>query len=443
MTDEEFKVIEEILNTPGKRPLPVNNYDNNFESSNFKKKYRVVKSKFKMNDNTMHDKKKKKVSIKKVLIALGGVLAIVSSSFVINEFGILTAGEDIAIVDDNIIEKITDNTVVGSKDDGKSQVLVSSQPEVVEQSEVVEQLEEVQQSEVVEQSEEGQQSEVEDQLSGEQSQEEEQASDEYSQSDEEEVLEPSESVDYTDISEYDNIESGKSKVVFEVGTSSDIEDSLVYLNNTIEGYLIRYYSEMYGVDPNLVLAICFQESGGVNLVGEGAANGPMMLEVMGDYVINVYNYSTGGFEEITVSSEHTGDVEYNFKCAIANLRNKIDYFDGNIIAALQAYNYSEYTLDYAFYLNGIVLDGYTDYSWLWVTEDVTNNPQKYGISQLDENGEEIFKKYGVSNYPVYTGRHLPSKIITYNYKNKKITINYETMKVLDVQEIEYHGEKVI
>ena len=233
--------------------------------------------------------------------------------------------------------------------------------------------------------------------------------------------------------QYDNNDN----VIFEVGTSSDIEDTQFFLDNTIEGYLIKYYSEMYGVDPNIVAAVCYQESGGVNLTNVGSATGIMMLENMDDYEITVYNYKEQAFETIVVSSSHTGDLEYNIRCGIANLRNKIDYFEGNIYAALQAYNYSEYTLDMVFATEGIKLDGYSDYSWLYITEEVTNNPQKYGISYIDENGEEKFKTYGVSYYPKYTGIHLVNPIIKYKYKDKEIEMNYATATVLNVNEIEY------
>lgn len=236
-----------------------------------------------------------------------------------------------------------------------------------------------------------------------------------------------------------------SDVVFEVGTSSDIDDTRYYLENTIEGYLIRYYSKMYGLDPKIIAAICFQESGGVNIVDGGAAIGVMMLEDMPDYDITVYNYFDKCYETLTVSSSRAGDLEYNIRCGIANMQNKLNYFNGCIYAALQAYNYNEVTLDNALYANDYVLSGINDCQFLYITEDVTNNPQKYGISALDENGEEIYTKYGVSNYPRYTGYHLIDSVIDYNYISNgeihEVEMNYATTKVIKDDVIDYISEK--
>ena len=240
-------------------------------------------------------------------------------------------------------------------------------------------------------------------------------------------------------------DSAESDVVFEVGTSSDIDETEYYLNNTIEGYCIRVYSEMYGLDPKIIAAICYQESGGVNIVDGGAAIGVMMLEDMADYDITVYNYIDGCYETLTVSSSRADDMEYNIRCGIANMQNKLNYFDGNMYAALQAYNYSEYTLQNALDLNGYTLNGINDYNWLYITEDVTNNPQKYGISAKDENGEEIYPKYGVSYYPCYTGYHLIDEVINYNYISNgeihEVEFNFATASVIKDNVIDHISEK--
>ena len=239
--------------------------------------------------------------------------------------------------------------------------------------------------------------------------------------------------------------SAESDVVFEVGTSSDIDETEYYLNNTIEGYCIRVYSEMYGLDPKIIAAICYQESGGVNIVDGGAAIGVMMLEDMDDYDITVYNYNDNCYETLTVSSSRTDDLEYNIRCGIANIQNKLNYFDGNMYATLQGYNYNEVTLKNTLDDNGYVLNGINDYNWLYITEDVTNNPQKYGISAKDENGEEIYPKYGVSYYPCYTGYHLIDEVINYNYISNgeihEVEMNFATANVIKDNVIDNISEK--
>ena len=247
-------------------------------------------------------------------------------------------------------------------------------------------------------------------------------------------------MDYEESDEYSSWADEKissntvSNVVFEVGTSIDIDDTREFLDATYAGSLISQYSDIYGVDPKIVAAICYQESGGVNLIDDGAARGIMRLENMPPYDLRVYNFKDDCYETLTVDSNYTYDLEYNIRCGIANLRNKIDYCKGNIYAALQAYNYNEITFMKALEKNGYVLDGYTDYGWLPITEDVTNNPWKYGIDGYDDG-------YGVSYYPNSTGIHLIDKIVNYKYVDKdnnsieEITINYETAEVLSVEKI--------
>ena len=234
-------------------------------------------------------------------------------------------------------------------------------------------------------------------------------------------------------------------MVFEVGTSSDIDETAYFLNNTGAGYCIEVYSEMYGLDPKIIAAICYQESGGVNIVDGGAAIGIMMLENMADYDITVYNYKDGCYETLTVSSSMSDNMDYNIRCGIANMQNKLNYFDGNMYAALQAYNYSEYTLQNALDMNGYTLNGINDYNWLYITDDVTNNPKRYGISAKNENGEEIYPKYGVSYYPCYTGYHLIDEVIKYNYISNgeihEVEMNFATASVINDKVIDNISEK--
>ncbi len=413
MTEDEFKVNQEILDTPGIRPLPVNSRLGTVTSKNVYKVDEYHKNNKEIKD--MRDKKSKKVN---TIIRYGiGIIVIVSA--------VLIGGTILKNVMKSEKTDNKDNSKVSSVSDIEEKPLLKEEKikSLVSNTEVdnilVPKEESLINNDTVFVEDSSQQTDVDD-----------------VSSDDLETIINEESADINNSDLSFESESDKSNVVFEVGTSSDIEDSLYYLNNTIQGYFIRYYSEVYGVDPNLVLAVCFQESGGVNLVGEGSANGPMMLEVMGDYDITVYNYSIGDYETITVSSDYTHNEEYNFKCAIANLRNKIDYCDGNIYAALQGYNFNEVTLMNALDQNGYVLNGYNDYKWLYITEDLHNNPQKYGIDWPSG------KKYGVANYPVYTGYHLPNEIITYNYKDKEITMNYATAEILNIKNIEYHDEMV-
>lgn len=220
-------------------------------------------------------------------------------------------------------------------------------------------------------------------------------------------------------------------IIFNVGTASNIDDINEFLNNTYEGELINKYSKMYGVSPSLVVAICAQESG-LRQDNYGAATGLFSLENIGAYDEWIYNYDSNEMEEITIDSDLTYILENNVKWAIALMRKKIDYFDGNIYAAIQSYNFSEYMVDYILNTNGIVLNGYTDYSFIPYMKDASDNPYKYGVEM---------ESYGDGNYIENVLRFCPESIITYKYKDNEITVNLATAKVLDVKKTEYNNQK--
>lgn len=229
----------------------------------------------------------------------------------------------------------------------------------------------------------------------------------------------------------DSTESEVTHIVFNVGTASNINEVNNFLNNTYEGELINKYAKMYGISPDLAVAICAQESG-MNQNNYGAATGLFSLENIGVYDEWIYNYDLDEMEEITIDSDLTYILENNVKWAIALMRKKIDYFDGNIYAAIQAYNFSEYMVDYILDVNSIILDGYTDYSFIPYMKDASDNPYKYGVDM---------ESYGDGNYIENVLRFCTNDIITYNYKDNQITVNLASTKVLNVEKIEYNKSK--
>ena len=217
--------------------------------------------------------------------------------------------------------------------------------------------------------------------------------------------------------------------VFDVGTNS-VEETIDILDNTYAGYFIKHYCEVYGMDPNLIAAMCFQESSGIQNI-YGAATGIMQLENQDDYEIEVYNYAEQRVETILISSQYADDLDYNIHCAVALMKDNIEHFNGNIYAGLQGYNFSKYMVDYIMSVNGIVLDGYADCNWTWYMSDASDNPWKYG-----QNGTS----YGDGNYIRNVLSHCPTDIITYKYKDKEIEVNIATGSVVSVNDTEYTNE---
>jgi len=229
----------------------------------------------------------------------------------------------------------------------------------------------------------------------------------------------------------ESTESEITHIIFNVGTASNMNQVNDFLNDTYEGELINKYARMYGISPDLAVAICAQESG-MNQNNYGAATGLFSLENIGTYDEWIYNYDLGEMEKITIDSDLTYILENNIKWAMGLMRKKIDFFDGNIYAALQGYNFSEYMVDYILNTNGITLNGYTDCSFIPYMQDASDNPYKYGVDM---------ESYGDGNYIENVLRFCPNDVITYKYKDNEITINLATAKVLDVKKTEYNNSK--
>lgn len=94
---------------------------------------------------------------------------------------------------------------------------------------------------------------------------------------------------------------------------------------------VNKYSEIYGVDKNLILAIIKQESNfDKNAISEAGAKGLMQLM---DF--NLDNYG--------VSNAY--DIEENIEAGVKHIKYCLDKFSGNVEMALMAYNAGEGTME--------------------------------------------------------------------------------------------------
>lgn len=116
------------------------------------------------------------------------------------------------------------------------------------------------------------------------------------------------------------------------------------------GALIEKYAKKYGLDPNLVLAVATQESGGkhYDLLDGGPAIGLMQIE-KGVWRkggnMRVFNFESNSWETITITAEGYSDFlhrlrdpEYNIDFACAIIQYNTYYFDYNVLVGLQANN---------------------------------------------------------------------------------------------------------
>ena len=106
--------------------------------------------------------------------------------------------------------------------------------------------------------------------------------------------------------------------------------------------IFERFGEMYGIDPNLLMAIMAQESGGVHVTHSqnGSAIGGMQIENFWyDKELTAYNFSTNSYENVTVEENKLDDLYYNVKIASMILRTCLNDFNYDIRKAVQAYNF--------------------------------------------------------------------------------------------------------
>lgn len=138
-----------------------------------------------------------------------------------------------------------------------------------------------------------------------------------------------------------SVEEDMASVYLDYEDRSDKEKA--YITRAYYEGMITKYAKMYGVDPNLAIAVATQESKtGIHttITDPGGATGLMQIqnEVWIGENVTAYNFETKQDETINVTLNKIKDVEYNIKIGCMILQNSLEYMNYNTLAALQCYN---------------------------------------------------------------------------------------------------------
>lgn len=113
------------------------------------------------------------------------------------------------------------------------------------------------------------------------------------------------------------------------------------LEKTKDNYydLICKYSNMYGLDPDLMCAIATQESGIHSNKLSRYGNGLFQIEgVHIGETLHPYNYETESEDTVVINENTIVDLEHNIQIGCAIYQDCLMKMNGNEIAALKAYN---------------------------------------------------------------------------------------------------------
>lgn len=256
-----------------------------------------------------------------------------------------------------------------------------------------------------------------------------------------------------------NDESGKEGSFLESDSNANVDkkqDILDIDNNDTKSYVeaflqsptgdyIYKYSEMYGVDPNIIAAICMQESSlehyeclpEHNGISEGSMYngygvGIMQLESPSGEAITCYNYSEKTTETDYITLENACDIEKNIKLGCMIFQNSLQKNNGNLLMAIQSHNYGQGMME-ALLSDAYGVDSdvkkteYNNTEWIEYVKKAHSNPQIY-VSDWSES------TYGDADYLSHVLSHCPSNLVKYKYGYQEYTFDISSLKVVGMEE---------
>ncbi len=145
--------------------------------------------------------------------------------------------------------------------------------------------------------------------------------------------------------------------------------------NTKENYgdIIAEYANMYGIDPNLMIALATQERGThSSVMDSGGATGIMQIQnsVFVGHTIEAFNYKTNSYDKLSITNENIGDLETNIQAGCMIFQKNLNYMDNNLLATLQCYNMGYGNMD-------SILSSYQAETGL-SKKEILNNPEDLG-----------------------------------------------------------------
>ncbi len=223
------------------------------------------------------------------------------------------------------------------------------------------------------------------------------------------------------------------EAVFLSATNNSRMNRINEVKTTEIGTLYEKYGNMYGIDPELLMAKAAQES---NLTHDSfradAAYGISQIEnTLFGSTITAYNYETNTYDTVTITEAGARDLETNIMYGTMRLQGTLTHYNNNVPLALQHYNFG--------YSMTVVLNRLAESEGVSV-ESIINDPTNTTWLAAVENYHNTYfgdgRTYGDDKYAGKIIANLSDKYITLMDINIKspIILNVETGEKLIVDE---------
>ena len=187
------------------------------------------------------------------------------------------------------------------------------------------------------------------------------------------------------------------------------------------GDMITKYSNMYGLDSKLMIALATQERGVHSpVMDKGGDTGLMQVrnEEWAGESLYVYNFESNSYEQIIVDEASLSDLEYNIKVACMIFQEGLRETKYNILMAIQCYNMGSPEIEkmVAAYCNDTgkskesVFSDQFDNGWMnyrnlinhgdhsYIENVLSNYGESCTISMTKPDGTQVF--VNVNNFPL-------------------------------------------
>lgn len=149
------------------------------------------------------------------------------------------------------------------------------------------------------------------------------------------------------------------------------------------GDLITKYANIYGIDPNLAIALFTHERGyHSDVVDPGGAIGlcQVQLSVWDNQDVRAYNFETNNWDTYHIKEENIKNLEENIKAGVMILQDSLRQVSYMVFQGVQNYNYGLGNLNVAFRnsgLNSEQLNEQNNKDWLQYRDLIIGGDPEY------------------------------------------------------------------